>query len=144
MFEPIFKKVIWMPPSDTAFLVGADLVEFDRHDLPIYATPQSQWADAGRDVASFGAPLDRLFGEPGQVFVSGELTASPIAALPTTAIVDDPLVELSGLNDGLLVPAMEHEPAHDAGALHLPEIATVYDFADGLHLHDLWTFDSHA
>ena len=29
-------------------------------------------------------------------------------------------------------------------ALHLPEIAAVYDFADGLHLHDLWTFDSHA
>jgi hypothetical protein len=133
-----------MPPSDTAFIVGTDLVEFDRHDLPIYATPQSQWADAGHDVGLHGASLDRLFGEPGEVFVSGELTASPVAALPATTIVDDPLVELGGLKDGLMLPAMEHEPAQAGGALHLPEIATVYDFADGLHLHDLWTFDSHA
>ena len=132
-----------MAPSDTAFLVGADLVEFNRHDLPIYATPQSHWADAGRDMASFGAPLDRLFGEPGEVFVGAELALTANAALPVTTIVDDPLVEHSGLNDGLMVPAMEHESAH-ANALHLPEIAAVYDFADGLHLHDLWTFDSHA
>jgi hypothetical protein len=132
-----------MAPSDTAFLVGADLVEFNRHDLPIYATPQSHWADAGRDMASFGAPLDRLFGEPGEVFVGAELALAANAALPVTTIVDDPLVEHSGLNDGLMVPAMEHESAH-ANALHLPEIAAVYDFADGLHLHDLWTFDSHA
>src|SRR5436309_13593192 len=132
-----------MAPSDTTFLVGADLVEFNRHDLPIYATPQSHWADAGRDLASFGAPLDRLFGEPGEVFVGAELALAANAALPVTTIVDDPLVEHSGLNDGLMVPAMEHESAH-ANALHLPEIAAVYDFADGLHLHDLWTFDSHA
>ena len=133
-----------MPPSDTAFLVGADLVEFDRRDLPIYATPQSQWADAGREVASYGAPLDRLFGEPGAVFVSAELALPATAAMPATAIADDPLVELGGFNDGLMLPAMDHEPAHTGAALHLPEIAAVYDFADGLHLHDLWTFDSHA
>jgi hypothetical protein len=133
-----------MPPSDTAFLVGADLVEFDRHDLPIYATPQSQWADAGHDVGCYGTALDRLFGEPGEVFVSAGLTAAPASTLPVAAIVDDPLVELGGLNDGLMLPTMEHEPAHAGGALHLPEITTVYDFADGLHLHDLWTFDSHA
>jgi hypothetical protein len=133
-----------MPPSDTAFLVGADLVEFDRPDLPIYATPQSQWAAAGHDVGRYGAALDRLFGEPGEVFVSGELTAAPITALPATPIVDDPLVELGGLNDGLMLPTMEHEPAHTGGALHLPEIATVYDFSDGLNHHDLWTFDSHG
>src|SRR5437899_1461538 len=133
-----------MPPSDTAFLVGADLVEFDRPDLPIYATPESRWADAGRDLGSYGAPLDRLFGEPGEVFVSAELNSPQMTALPATAIVDDPLVELGGLNDGLMAPAMEHEPTHADGALHLPEIAAVYDFADGLHLHDLWTFDSHA
>jgi hypothetical protein len=78
------------------------------------------------------------------VFVSAELTAAPASTLPVAAIVDDPLVELGGLNDGLMLPTMEHEPAHAGGALHLPEIATVYDFADGLHLHDLWTFDSHA
>ena len=133
-----------MPPSDTAFLVGADLVEFDRHDLPIYATPQSHWADAGREAASYGAPLDRLFGEPGTVFVSAELAAPPLSAAASTPVVDDALVELGGLNDGLMLPAMDHEPAHAGAALHLPEIAAVYDFADGLHLHDLWTFDSHA
>jgi hypothetical protein len=59
-------------------------------------------------------------------------------------VVDDPLSELGGLNDGLMLPAMDHEAAHAGAALHLPEIAAVYDFADGLHLHDLWTFDSHA
>ncbi len=134
-----------MPPSDSAFLVGADLVEFDRRDLPIYATPESQWADAGRDAAVYGAPLDRLFGEPGAVFVSAELSAPPMTATPAVPAIDDPLVELSGLNDGLILPAMEHEPAPAHGALHLPEIATVYDFTDGgLHLHDFWTFDSHA
>jgi hypothetical protein len=120
------------------------LVEFDRRDLPIYATPESQWADAGRDAAVYGAPLDRLFGEPGEVFVSAELMAQQMTA-PAMPAIDDPVVELSGLNDGLILPAMEHEPAHADGALHLPEIATVYDFTDGgLHLHDLWTFDSHA
>jgi hypothetical protein len=132
-----------MSPSDTAFLVGADLVEFDRHDLPIYATPESQWADAGREAASYGAPLDRVFGETGTVFVSGELASPTLSAATALPVVDDPLIELSGLNDGLMLPAMEHEPAH-AAALHLPEIAAVYDFADGLHLHDLWTFDAHS
>ena len=133
-----------MPPSDTAFLVGADLVEFDRHDLPIYATPQSHWADAGREAASYGAPLDRLFGETGAVFVSTDLAAPTLSAATALPVVDDPLVELGGLNDGLMLPAMDHEPAHAGAALHLPEIAAVYDFADGLHLHDLWTFDSHS
>ena len=136
-----------MPPSDQAFLVGADLVEFDRRDLPIYATPESHpgsgWADAGREAASFGAPLDRLYGEPGEVFVSGELAAPQLSAQAMTSLVDDPLVELSGLNDGLMLPMMEHEPVHAAAALHLPEMAAVYDFVDGLHLHDHWTFDSH-
>jgi len=135
-----------MPPSDNTFVVGADLVEFDRRDLPIYATPEShpdsKWADAGRDVASFGSPLDRLFGEPGEIFVSGELAAPALSA--ATPIVDDPLVELSGLNDGLMVPAMDHEAAHAGAAQPPTEIAAVYDFADGLHLHDLWTFDAHS
>src|SRR5207302_6138164 len=86
IFEAIFKKVISMPPSDTAFLVGADLVEFDRHDLPIYATPESQWTDASRDLGSYGAPLDRLFGEPGEIFLSTEFappTLSAASSLPS-------------------------------------------------------------
>jgi|EndMetStandDraft_6_1072998.scaffolds.fasta_scaffold391875_1 hypothetical protein len=132
-----------MPPSDNNFVVGTDLVEFDRRDLPIYATPESHWADAGREVASFGVPLDRLFGEPGEIFVSGEL-AAPTLSAATAAIVDDPVVELSGLNDGLMLPAMDHEAAQAGAVPHAPEIAAVYDFADGLHFSDLWTFDSHA
>jgi len=130
-----------MPPSDTAFLVGADLVEFDRHDLPIYATPESQWADAGHEVARYGAPLDRVFGEPGEIFLSTEFASPTLSAAAALPVVDDPLIELGGLNDGLMMPAMD-EPAHAGAALHLPEIAAVYDFADGLHLHDLWTFDT--
>ena len=59
-------------------------------------------------------------------------------------VVDDPVVELGGLNDGLMLPAMDHEPVHADAPLHLPELAAVYDFVDGLHLHDFWTFDSHA
>jgi hypothetical protein len=134
-----------MPPSDTAFIVGTDLVEFDRHDLPIYATPDSHWADAARETSLYGAPIDRLFGEPDAVFVSGELAAVPATSTGTaTSFVEDPLVELGGLNDGLMVPAMDHEPAQAHATLHLPELTAVYDFADGLHLHDLWTFDSHA
>lgn len=131
-----------MPPSDGTFVVGADLVEFDRRDLPIYATPESQWADAGCDVALFGAPLDRLFGEPGETFVSGELAAPAVSA--AAPLVEDPLVELGGLNDGLMLPAMDHEAVPAGAAQHLPEIAAVYDFADGLHLHDLWSFDGHG
>jgi hypothetical protein len=132
-----------MPPSDTAFLIGPDLVEFDRRDLPIYATPESRWADAATERSLFGAPLDRLFGEPHAVFVSTDLT--PIASTPTVATsIEDPLVELGGLNDGLMLPAMDHEPAHAHAALHLPDLTAVYDFVDGPHLHDVWTFDSHA
>jgi hypothetical protein len=132
-----------MPPSDTAFLIGTDLVEFDRSDLPIYATPESRWADAATERSLFGAPLDRLFGEPQAVFVSSDLAS--VASMPTaTVAVEDPLVELGGLNDGLMLPAMDHEPAHTHAALHLPDLTAVYDFVDGLHLHDAWTFDSHA
>jgi len=134
-----------MPPSDGAFLIGTDLVEFDRFDLPIYATSESQWADAGRDAAVYGVPLDRLYGELGEVFVGGEPMAQQLTTAPALPAIDDPLVELGGLNDGLILPAMEYEPAHAHGAHHLPEIATVYDFSyGGLHMNDSWTFDSHV
>ncbi len=134
-----------MPPSDTAFLIGANLVEFDRRDLPIYATPESRWADAATERSLFGASLDRLFGEPHAVFVSTDLAIAPVASTPMGAVaVEDPLVELGGLNDGLMLPAMDHEPAQAHAALHLPDLTAVYDFVDGLHLHDIWTFDSHA
>ena len=112
-----------VPPGssaiETTFIVGTDLVEFDRHDLPIYATLESRWADAGLDASSHGASLDRLFGEPGEIHV-GEIHAtgafsSGQHAATTTVLADDPLVVLTGLSDGLAVPAAE--PSGRAGTL---------------------------
>ena len=65
-------------PSDSSainatFLVGVDLVEFDRRELPIYASPQARWMDACYDEApAYGAPVDRVFGEPGDVLTQCE------------------------------------------------------------------------
>ena len=41
---------------DTTFIVGADLVEFDRPELPIYQTPESQ---VGRRLLRRGAATAR-------------------------------------------------------------------------------------
>src|SRR5215218_2792096 len=97
-------------PSDsstiyTTFLVGADLVEFNRHDLPIYASLESCWDDADFDAPDYGAPLDRLFGEPGDVYVSGMIGAGERAAALAAMELrgEDPLVALSGLSDGLIL-----------------------------------------
>ena len=101
---------------DATFLVGVDLVEFDRRELPIYASPQTRWMDACYDEApSYGAPVDRVFGEPGDVHIDSvpgndEQVASAIAA-------DDPLVALGTLADGLAVAGA------DAAA---PELATSF------------------
>jgi hypothetical protein len=114
---------------DATFLVGVDLVEFDRRELPIYASPQTRWMDACYDEApSYGAPVDRVFGEPGDIHIDSvpgndEQLAS-IAA-------DDPLVALGTLADGLAVAGA------DAAA---PELATSFDFGVDahavIHLHD--------
>lgn len=144
---------------DTTFLVGRDLVEFDRHDLPIYATLNSRWADAGLDAPFHGAPLDRLFGEPGAVFMSGTIGAEErAAALAATAVpAEDPLVVLGGLSDGLILPANEptgwagsledsHALALPSGVQQAPEIVTIFDvgidsFAT-VHLNDSGTWDT--
>lgn len=136
---------------ETTFVVGADLVEFDRHDLPIYATLESRWADAGLDTCSYGAPLDRLFGEPGDVFVSGAIGVDQqaAAALAVELAGEDPLVALGSLSDGLVLPTLETSGDH-----HTPEVATIFDagidsFA-AVHLHvdgswntanEAWSFD---
>ena len=117
---------------ETTFVVGPDLVEFDRPDLPIYAPlesrpgalPGSRWADAGLDTCTMGAPLDRLFGEPGDVFVTGmtgidHQTAAVAAAVPSG---EDPLVALGSLSDGLILPTLEAAGDHPA-----PEMATIFD-----------------
>ena len=115
---------------DATFLVGVDLVEFDRRELPIYASPQARWMDACYDEApSYGAPVDRVFGEPGDVHIDSvpsndEQVASAIAA-------DDPLVSLATLADGLAVSGAESAA---------PELATSFDFGIDaqavIHLHD--------
>lgn len=135
---------------DTTFLVGPDLVEFDRHDLPIYASLESRWADAGLDVPSYGAALDRLFGEPGTIFMSGPIgTEEQAAALAATALpAEDPMVVLGGLSDGLILPAAEnsHALAMPSGAQQAPEIVTIFDVGIDsfavVHLHDGGTWDS--
>lgn len=143
---------------DTAFLVGPELVEFDRHDLPIYASLESRWADAGLDSPSYGASLDRLFGEPGAIFVSGPIGAEEqAAALAATALPsEDPMVVLAGLSDGLILPAAEAGDALalPSGAQQAPEIVTIFDVGIDafavVHLHgggpwdsasDAWAFD---
>ena len=109
---------------ETTFVVGRDLVEFDRHDLPIYATPPSRWADAGLDTCTYGAPLDRLFGEPGDVFVSGTIgiDQQAIATLAVEPSGEDPLVALGSLSDGLVLPTLETSGDHPA-----PDGATIFD-----------------
>jgi hypothetical protein len=132
---------------DTTFLVGQDLVEFVRPNLPIYASLESCWDDAGIDAPSEGAPLDRLFGEPGEVFVSGMIGAGERAAVlaATTSLGEDPLVVLASLSDGLILPATENAFAMPSGAHHAPEIATIFDVGIDsfavVHLHDGGTWD---
>jgi hypothetical protein len=118
---------------DTAFLVGADLVTFDRRDLPIYATPKSLWADAGHDATTYGASVDRLFGEADATFVAGV----PLIEEPReiAAGIADPLVTLSPLNDGLILPGCEHQPGLDQPphGVHALAMSPVYDFASDSH-----------
>src|SRR5262245_51719670 len=85
---------------DAAFLVGVDLVEFDHRELPIYASPQARWTDAGADEGPlYGAPVDRVFGEPGDVHLEG--LPGNDAPLAPAIVADDPLVSLATLADGL-------------------------------------------
>ncbi len=120
--------------TDTTFIVGADLVQFDRHELPIYQTPESRWAEACVEEAPYGAPLDRVFGEPGDLHIDSVPREEQQAAL-TAPPSDDPLVVLAALSDGLILPASE--PA--------AEIATAFDFGANshpiVHLHDGWSWD---
>ena len=107
---------------DATFLVGVDLVEFDRRELPIYAKPQARWMDACYDEApSYGAPVDRVFGEPGDVHIDSVPSSDEQLA---SIVADDPLVALGTLADGLAVTSAE------AAA---PELATSFDFGVDAH-----------
>jgi hypothetical protein len=98
-------------------------------------SPASPWAEAGHDTAAFGASLDRVYGETSNLHVVEHFASGDAPFL----LVDDPLVLLANLMDGLGLPGADvpHAP--------MPELAAVYDFApDGLHLQDLWNHDLHA
>ncbi|WP_421995912.1 hypothetical protein [Reyranella sp.] len=94
------------PALDPTFLVGADLVYFDRRDLPIYQAVEEAALDTVIDETPYGTPLDRVFGEPGDVHLDG--TAPPAAlpdddpSFPVDLPDEDPLVALGTLQDGLV------------------------------------------
>ena len=140
---------------DAPFIVGADLVTFDRRDLPIYQAPEhalaSRWAEACIDDASYGAPLDRLFGEAAPVFIDGVAEAGQLLS----PLGPDALVVLGELTDHLADSLALPVADEAAGASH--DIAAIYDFgADShavVHLHDSsgweqgaaeWSYDHHG
>lgn len=146
-------------PSDSSsaealFLVGAELVEFDRRDLPVYVTPQTLWADAGRDIGTYGISVDRLFGDNEEIHVASlaldeEARERAEAALPAP----DPLVILSGLADGLTLTLCEPSPVLDA-TRHTdatfgstPGVTALFEFGPVPNLaptpiHDGWSWDA--
>jgi hypothetical protein len=141
-------------PSDSSsaeplYLVGADLVEFDRRDLPVYVTPQTMWADAGLDSSRYGASLDRVYGDAGEVHVASlaideEARERAEAALPA----HDPLVVLPGFSDGLTLTLCESPPVLDAAShtVPTPGIPALYEFGHSAALvpvHDGWSWDAH-
>ncbi|MBM3650491.1 MAG: hypothetical protein FJX11_22165 [Alphaproteobacteria bacterium] len=105
--------------SDPAFIVGSELVEFDRRDLPIYLSRDASWMDACYDEAPSGAPLDRVFGEPGEIHVDGIVPGGGELQAVIAPLADDPLVSLATLSDS--VGAQNLAPAT------APELATQFD-----------------
>ena len=111
---------------DTTFLMGVELVEFDRRDLPIYLKPQTPWAEACIDEADYGAPLDRVFGESGNVHIDGSAFAiGEQHAADAATVGDDPVVLFAGLSDGLTLVSTEPPAAS--------EFTAVFDFGVGAH-----------
>ncbi|HYD04668.1 MAG TPA: hypothetical protein VEC60_03040 [Reyranella sp.] len=95
-------------------------------------SPAPLWAEAGYDFAAFGAALDRVFGEAGDLHLHEQVAVADEPIM----VIDDPLVLLANLMDGLGLP--------DPSPVTMPELAAVYDFApDGFDLQDLW-YDTHA
>jgi hypothetical protein len=114
--------------NEEPLIIGRDLVEFDRRGVPLYQEPPSLWGDAGIDPVPYGAPLDRLFGEPGETHVVG-YAAQQEVVLP---MVEDVLVELGTLSDALALP--EH-------AVGLLETVFSSDLSAAVPLHDSWSGD---
>ncbi len=118
---------------DSLFLVGADLVSFDRRALPIYASHHSLWAQAGNDAPVYGTSVDRLYGEPGEIFIASAPLVEEPREIAAPAI--DPLVLLGNLTEGLVLPTCEQQPAleHHAPAVHTPGMEAIYQFLGDQH-----------
>src|SRR5262245_19400314 len=112
--------------ADQPFLVGPDLVEFDRGDLPIYYTVPADLTCA--ESLSWGAPLDRVFGDGEDLHMDG----TPIViTADASGFAPDPLVDLGTLTDSLpLAPA-------DAA----PVVAFIDGGSDGHAVAHTLTFD---
>jgi len=121
------------PLADSLFLRGPDLVSFDRRDLPIYASHHSLWAQSGNDAPAYGTSLDRVYGEPGEIFIA----SVPLVEEPRefVAPASDPLVMLGNLTHGLVLPVCEQQPALGlhAAAAHTPGMEAIYQFLGDPH-----------
>jgi hypothetical protein len=117
------------PDPEQPFLVGPDLVEFDRRDVPIYETEPADLTCS--EPVCWGAPLDRLFGDAENLHIDGTSLAISTDAI---GFAPDPLVELATLADSLPLPPAD--PVAIAAAL---DGAT--DGHAVAHLHDGLTFD---
>ena len=139
---------------------GIELVEITRPEQAIFLAPELRWGAAGHDEAiAYGLPLDRLFGEEANAFVTGMLDVEDVAtALIATAMQIDPMVTLPGLSDGIALAHPDEAPlqvgADDelgharlmADTLYTAEINTLFDFGfdahiNAAHLHEAWTWD---
>jgi len=138
---------------------GVELVEITRNEQPIFLAPELRWGTAGHDEALYGAPLDRVYGEEPNTYVTGMLSVEDVAlAIDAGApLARDPMVTLPGLADGLILELPENVPLHagaldeghaqlSADILHTAEIITVFDFgadahAHATHLHETWSWD---
>lgn len=139
---------------------GIELVEITRPEHAIFLAPELRWGAAGHDEAmAYGSPLDRLFGEEANAYVTGALDAEDIAlAAMAGAMQIDPMVTLPGLSDGLVLAHPDEAPLQvgaidefgharlSADILHTAEISTLFDIGvdahlNVAHLHEAWTWD---
>lgn len=107
--------------NDWVFPTGIDLVDFDRRDLPIYASPRSLWAQAGSDASLSGTAVDAVYDSEGET----HLASLPLIEEPREIVTpgNDPLVGLTNLSDGVL-PGCEPQNAFETTAHD-----TLYDFS---------------
>ena len=144
--------------ADLAFSVGVELVQVTRADQSIFLAPDLRWSTAGHEEGYYGAPLDRLFGEDDNAYITGAIDPEDLAIAIAAAgsPSNDPLVTLPGFTDAAPVAFPEEAPLHvgsldelatlSADTLHTAEFVTLFDFdpgahSDAMHLHEAWTWD---